>query len=83
MALFAKDDAGAMLIGDAILHTPGKGLELLPDQFIEDKKLARRSLQKLLEFNFQVVTFGHGEPLATNGKQALANFLKPHQPNRS
>ncbi|MEI6085154.1 MAG: MBL fold metallo-hydrolase [Verrucomicrobiota bacterium] len=81
MALFAV--AGVMLIGDAILNTPGQGLELLPDQFIADKKLARQSLQKLLEFDFQVLTFGHGEPIATEGKQALANFLKPSRPNRS
>ncbi|MCG3147382.1 MAG: hypothetical protein PCFJNLEI_00821 [Verrucomicrobiae bacterium] len=81
MALLAP--GGIMLIGDAILNTPGKGLELLPDQFIADKKLARQSLQKLLEFEFEVLTFGHGEPLAAGGKLALANFLKLHRPTRS
>jgi glyoxylase-like metal-dependent hydrolase (beta-lactamase superfamily II) len=83
MALYAKDGAGAMLIGDAILNTPGKGLELLPDQFIEDKKLARQSLQKLLAYDFAALTFGHGDPLPVGGKQALANFLKPRRPSRS
>lgn len=81
LAVFAP--GGVMSIGDAILNTPGKGLELLSDQFIANKKLARQSLQKLLEFDFHVLTFGHGEPLAANGKKALANFLKPHWPSRS
>lgn len=73
---------GLVMIGDAILNTPGKGLELLPDQFIADKKLARQSLQKLLTLDFETVTFGHGEPLVAGGKPVLAQFLKTQQARR-
>lgn len=76
LALFTKNGAGIMLMGDAILNTPGKGLELLPEQFIEDSKQARHSLHKLLEYDFEVVTFSHGDPIVAKGKAALADFLR-------
>ena len=76
MALFVKDTGGILLLGDALLNPPGKGLQLLPDQFIEDKKQARQSLQKLLEFNFKIVTFAHGDPIVKDAKKALSGFLK-------
>jgi len=76
MALFRKDAGGVLLIGDALLNTPGKGLQLLPAQYIEDKKLARASLQKLLEYNFKIVTFAHGDPIVKDAKKALTSFLK-------
>lgn len=76
MALFAKDKGGILLIGDALLNPAGKGLQLLPDQFIEDKRRARVSLQKLLELNFKVVTFGHGVPITKDAKKTIAAFLK-------
>jgi glyoxylase-like metal-dependent hydrolase (beta-lactamase superfamily II) len=75
MALHTKDAGGVLLIGDALLNTPGKGLQLLPDQFIEDKKLARASLKTLLEYNFKIATFGHGDPIIKDAKKAIASFL--------
>jgi glyoxylase-like metal-dependent hydrolase (beta-lactamase superfamily II) len=76
MALFTKAGGGVLLIGDALLNTPGKGLQLLPDQFIEDKKQARVSLQHLLEYNFKIATFAHGDPIVKDAKKAIARFLK-------
>ena len=76
MALFAKDVSRVLLIGDALLSAPDKGLQLLPEEFIEDKKQARASLQKLLEYNFKIVTFAHGDPIVKDAKKALATFLK-------
>ncbi len=78
MALFTKNNGGILLIGDALLNPPGKRLQLLPAQFIEDKKQARVSLLKLLDFNFKIATFGHGEPLTKNAKKAIAAFLRKH-----
>jgi glyoxylase-like metal-dependent hydrolase (beta-lactamase superfamily II) len=70
---------GILHLGDALLHTPGKGLELMPDQFISDKKQYRASLQKLLPLEYDVVTFGHGEPLLQAGHATIAKFLKPRR----
>jgi hypothetical protein len=76
MALYMKVAGGVLLMGDALLNTPGKGLQILPDQFIEDKKLARASLQKLLEYNFKIATFAHGDPIIKDAKKRIAAFLK-------
>jgi glyoxylase-like metal-dependent hydrolase (beta-lactamase superfamily II) len=76
MALYRKDGGGVLLIGDALMNTPAKGLQILPDQFIEDKKLARKSLRKLLDFNFRIATFGHGDPIVKDAKRRIAKFLK-------
>ncbi len=64
------------MLGDGILNPPDKGLQLLPDQFIEDRKRARESLRKLLDLNFKTITFAHGVPLSKDAKKALAAFLK-------
>jgi len=72
-----------LLLGDAILNTPGKGLELMPEQFIEDKKQYRHSLLRLLELQYEVVTFGHGEPLLADGKKTIATFLKSLVPTQN
>jgi glyoxylase-like metal-dependent hydrolase (beta-lactamase superfamily II) len=76
MALFTKQSGGIVFIGDALLNAAGEGLHLLADQFIEDKKQARASLQKLLEYNFKIVTFAHGDPIVKDAKKALTSFLK-------
>ncbi len=80
MALFTKLAGGILMLGDALLNPPDKGLELLPDEFIEDKKEARRSLAVLLDYNFKIATFGHGDPITKDAKKVLAAFLKkPHR----
>ena len=76
MALFTKQSGGILFIGDALLNPGGDGLQLLPDQFIEDKKQARESLRKLAEYNFKIATFAHGDPIIKNAKKAITGFLK-------
>lgn len=76
IALFAKDTGGALLLGDALLNPAGKGLQLLGDDYIEDKKQARQSLAKLLDYNFKIATFAHGDPILKDAKKAITGFLK-------
>jgi glyoxylase-like metal-dependent hydrolase (beta-lactamase superfamily II) len=76
MALFAKDGGGVLLLGDALLNPSGKGLHLLPEQFIEDRKQALQSLRKLLDLNFKTATFAHGDPIVGDAKKKIASFLK-------
>lgn len=80
IALYTKISGGIILIGDALLNLPDKGLALLPDQYIEDRKQAIQSLRKLAELDFKVVTFAHGDPLTDNAKKQIVRFLK--KPNR-
>ena len=78
MALFSQADGGLLMIGDAIVHPDGKGLDLLPEQFLEDRRVARQSLHKLLDYDFQVATFSHGAALVAHAKQQFAAFLRSH-----
>jgi len=76
MALFVKDGGGVLLLGDALLNPSGKGLQMLPEQFIEDRKLAIQSLRKLVDLNFKTATFAHGDPIVGDAKKKIASFLK-------
>jgi glyoxylase-like metal-dependent hydrolase (beta-lactamase superfamily II) len=76
IALYLKTAGGIVLIGDALLNPPGKGLKLLDDQYIEDRKQALQSLRKLAELDFKIATFAHGDPLIGDAQQKIAGFLK-------
>jgi glyoxylase-like metal-dependent hydrolase (beta-lactamase superfamily II) len=67
---------GIVFTGDTLLNLPDKGLSLLPDPYIEDRKQALQSLRKLLELNFKIITFAHGDPIVENAKRHIASFLK-------
>ena len=78
MAILSQDAGGVLMIGDAIVNTTGKGLELLPEEFLDDRRIARQSLRKLLDCDFQVATFSHGEAITVHAKQQIATFLRAH-----
>ena len=80
MAFYTKMDGGVLLIGDALLNLPAKGVALLPEPYIEDRKQALQSARKLLELEFKIVTFAHGDPLVENAKRQLTRFL--NQPRK-
>jgi glyoxylase-like metal-dependent hydrolase (beta-lactamase superfamily II) len=76
VALFSESDGGILLVGDAILHDPAKGLELLPDKYCLDPARARQSLLQLLHLNFAIMGFAHGTPLGTDAKNQIASFFR-------
>jgi glyoxylase-like metal-dependent hydrolase (beta-lactamase superfamily II) len=81
MAYYAKTSGGIVLIGDTLVNQNGKGLTLLPDAYIEDKKQMLKSLQKLLELDFKIATFAHGDPIVQDAKKAIARFVKKPKKN--
>lgn len=62
-------------LGDAIVNLAGHGFTLLPDKYCLDAKLLRQSLQKLLRWQFSILTFAHGLPLTTQAHGRLASLL--------
>jgi glyoxylase-like metal-dependent hydrolase (beta-lactamase superfamily II) len=80
-AYYAKSSGGIVLMGDTLLNQSGKGLTLLPDAYIEDKKQMLKSLQKLLELDFKIATFAHGDPIVKDAKKAIARFVKKPKKN--
>lgn len=75
-AFYARSSGGIVLMGDTLANQSGKGLTLLADAYIEDKKQTLKSLQKLLEIDFKIVTFAHGDPIVQNAKAEIAKFLR-------
>jgi glyoxylase-like metal-dependent hydrolase (beta-lactamase superfamily II) len=70
-------------MGDTLLNQGDRGLTLLPDAYIEDKKQLLKSLQKLLELNFKIITFAHGDPIVQDAQQTIARFVKKPRQNTS
>jgi hypothetical protein len=71
----ALHGAGVLHIGDALIHLPAQGFTLLPDKYCSEPAELRRSLEKLLRFPFEVLTFAHGLPIVARARQRLSQLL--------
>lgn len=75
IALYSAMD-GLMMIGDAVINLESHGFALLPDKYCDAPRETRKSLQKLLQFPFEILTFAHGLPIVTGARQRLENLLQ-------
>ena len=74
-AFFLKD-RGIMFIGDALIgKVPGK-LNMLPPDKYKDLPLAKKELNKLLNFEFKILLLGDGAPILNDAKKAVKSFLE-------
>jgi glyoxylase-like metal-dependent hydrolase (beta-lactamase superfamily II) len=74
-AFFLKE-RGVMILGDALIgKVPGK-LNMLPPDKYRDPKLAKKGLSKLLNYEFETLLVGDGEPILENAKEAVTVFLE-------
>jgi glyoxylase-like metal-dependent hydrolase (beta-lactamase superfamily II) len=64
-----------LFLGDAIIGNPPGSLGLIPEQKLDDPTLLRKSLRKLLDYEFNVLLFCDGKPVLRNGKKAVEEFL--------
>ncbi len=62
-------------VGDALINVEPHGFTFLPDKYCTDPKSMRRSLQKLLRCEFEILTFAHGLPLTSRARPRLENLL--------
>lgn len=67
--------AGALHVGDALIHLEPLGFALLPEKYCADARELRRSLGKLLRFEFELLSFAHGLPLAAKARSRLESLL--------
>jgi len=75
-AFYTKASGGIVLMGDTLMNQTDKGLTLLSDAYVEDKKQTLQSLRKLLELDFKIITFAHGDPIVQNARTQIEQFLK-------
>jgi len=73
---FVDDGNRAILVGDSLINLKETGFTFLPDKYCENPSQMKKSLGRLLDFEFSVLTFAHGPPLASKAKQRLQELLR-------
>ncbi len=74
-ALHLGGKRGVLLVTD-LWHVTGRGLEFLPDKYMSDAARARDSARRLLEVDFDVLCFGHGDPIMKDGRRVASDLVK-------
>jgi glyoxylase-like metal-dependent hydrolase (beta-lactamase superfamily II) len=72
----SREMGGIVLLGDAIIGNPPGALSLIPEAKLDDSSELKRSLRKLVDYDFEVLLLCDGQPVLSGGKQKLAEFLK-------
>ena len=74
-ALFLEG-RGVMIVGDALIgKVPGKVNMLPPDKY-RDPVLAKKRLNKILDYDFDILLVGDGESILKNAKEAVKIFFE-------
>ena len=74
-ALFLEK-RGVMIVGDALIgKIPGKVNMLPPDKY-RDPVLAKKRLNKILDYDFDILLVGDGESILENAKEAVKIFFE-------
>jgi glyoxylase-like metal-dependent hydrolase (beta-lactamase superfamily II) len=71
----SREMGGILLLGDAIIGHPPGALGLIPEPKLDDPVMLRRSLRKLLSYDFEVLLLCDGRPVLTGGKRKVVEFL--------
>ena len=71
----SREMGGILLLGDAIIGNPPGALSLIPEPKLDDPSKLKRSLRKLLDYDFDVLLLCDGQPVLRGGKLKVAEFL--------
>jgi glyoxylase-like metal-dependent hydrolase (beta-lactamase superfamily II) len=74
-ALFLAGDPGVLFTSDLFVRSREGPLEFVPAEYMHDPDEARRTAERLLEVDFDVLCSGHGVPLVGGAKRALEELL--------
>lgn len=67
-----------LVVGDALINLASHPFSVLPDNYCEDPAELRRSLARLLDYEFSRLLFAHGEPVMGGAQARLAALLGAH-----
>ena len=71
----SREMGGILLLGDAIIGNPPGALSLIPEPKLDDPSKLKRSLRKLLDYDFEVLLLCDGQPVLRDGKLKVVEFL--------
>jgi glyoxylase-like metal-dependent hydrolase (beta-lactamase superfamily II) len=66
---------GILLLGDAIIGNPPGALSLIPTPELDNPARLKRSLRKVLDYDFEVLLLCDGNAVLTGAKREVAGFL--------
>jgi len=64
-----------VVLGDAVVNLPQRGLELLPDKYCTAPGLLRIGLRKLVDRTFARAVMAHGEPIPADAARRISELL--------
>jgi glyoxylase-like metal-dependent hydrolase (beta-lactamase superfamily II) len=73
---FHLDKKPGVLLCTDLWHVTKQGVEFLPDKYMNDAARARESARRLLEVNFDILCFGHGDPITRNAQKMVADLVR-------
>ena len=72
----SRELGGILLLGDAIIGHPPGALGLIPEHKLDNPALLKRSLHKLLGYDFDALLLCDGQPVTSGGKAKVEQLLK-------
>jgi glyoxylase-like metal-dependent hydrolase (beta-lactamase superfamily II) len=79
IALHCSREGGTLIIGDALINFGSDGFAFLPAKYCGNARQMRRSLRKLLDYDFERILFAHGSPICSNARGRLAALFDNEQ----
>ena len=73
---FHFDKKPGVLLCTDLWHVGRSGIEFLPDKYLTDPALARESARRLLDVNFDILCFGHGDPILKHARQTIGEVVR-------
>ena len=71
----SREMGGILLLGDAIIGNPPGTLSLIPEPKLDNSSKLKRSLRKLLDYDFEVLLLCDGQSVLSGGKLKVVDFL--------
>jgi hypothetical protein len=68
-------DPSILFCSDLLTHYSGRSLEFVPLEYHDDPEETRRTVESLLEVDFDALCLDHGSPLADDPKGAIRDLL--------
>ena len=65
------ETSSTIVVGDALINLPPKGLTLLPEKYCTDPSLLKINLRLLLALPIQRIFFAHGAPILQDGRSQV------------
>ena len=75
-SFYSKNSGGAIICGDLLVNEGRGNLKFVESQYQDNPDITRKSVKRLLGFDFKVLCFNHGPPMTKGAKKAIRKVLR-------